>query len=310
MRRVQLLAIFLFFTALPAEAHVAGEPGSQAWLDWHPDPWIVAAIVLTAAFYLAGLIRLWRGAGIGRGVGRASAACFLAGMAMLLVALASPLERMAGALLTAHMLQHVILIAVAAPLIVIGRPEVVFAFALPRGARRGVALNSGMRGLAKALQPLVRPLPAALTHGAAIWIWHAPGLFQAALANSLLHDLEHASFFFTGLAFWYATLLSVRSPTALMAGIVGIVLTLIHGGLMGALITLTPTVLYPAYEGSTAAFGLTPIQDQQLAGLIMWVPAGAIYLIAGLYLAARLLDLTEKRSRTPRPLAGPIGPVR
>lgn len=295
--RVHLLAIFISFATSPAQAHVAAEPGSQAWRDWHPDIWIVAAIMLTVAFYLAGLIRLWRGSGVGRGVGKASAACFLTGAAMLLVALASPLERMAGALLTAHMVQHVILIAVVPPLIVLGRPEVVFAFTLPRCARRGAALNSVIRGLARTLKPLVRPLPAALIHGAAVWIWHAPGLFQAALANSMLHDLEHASFFFTGLAFWYATLLSVRSPTALMAGAVGIVLTLIHGGLMGALITLTPTVLYPAYGQSTAAFGLTPIEDQQLAGLIMWVPAGAIYLIAGLYLGACLLDVTEKRSR-------------
>ena len=297
MRRLHILAIFISFTVSPAQAHVAAEPGSQAWSDWRPDVWIVAAILLTVAIYLAGLTRLWRSSGVGRGVSQTSAACFLAGAVMLLVALASPLERMAGALLTAHMAQHVILIAVASPLIVLGRPEVIFAFALPRRARRGVARNSGVRGLAQSLRPLVRPLPAALIHGAAVWIWHAPGLFQAALANSTLHDLEHASFFFTGLAFWYGALLSVRSPTALMTGIVGMVITLIQGGLMGALITLTPTVLYPAYENSTAAFGLTPIEDQQLAGLIMWVPAGAIYLVAALYLAARLLDVTEKRSR-------------
>lgn len=295
--RVYLLALFISFATSSAQAHVVAEPGSQAWHDWRPDIWIVAVVLLTAVLYLLGLFRLWHGAGIGRGVSEASAACFLAGSAMLLVALASPLERMAGALLTVHMVQHVILIAVVPPLIVLGRPEVVFAFTLPRRARRGAALNSGMRGLARTLKPLVRPLPAALVHGAAVWIWHAPGLFQAALASAMLHDLEHASFFFTGLAFWYATLLSVRSPAALMAGIVGIVLTLIHGGLMGALLTLTPTVLYPAYGQSTAAFGLTPIEDQQLAGLIMWVPAGAIYLVAGLYLGARLLDVTEKRSR-------------
>src|SRR5690606_30025469 len=140
-------------------------------------------------------------------------------------------------------------------------------------------------------------LPAALMHGAAVWIWHAPGLFQAALSSSILHDLEHASFFFTGIAFWHATLLSVRSPTSLMPGIVGIVLTLMHGGLMGALLTLTPTVLYPVYGPSAAAFGLTPIQDQPLAGLVMWVPAGAVYLVAGLYLGAHLLDATERRAR-------------
>lgn len=300
MRRMHLLGFFFTFAASPAQAHVTAEPGSQAWLAWHPDPWIVTAILLTVVLYVVGLIRLWVRSGVGRGVGKASAIFFLVGIAMLLVALASPLERMAGALLTAHMVQHVILIAVVPPLMVFGRPDVVFVFALPRRARRGAALNSAIRVLVRTLRPCVRPLPAALIHGAAVWIWHAPGLFQAALSNVLLHDLEHASFFFTGLAFWYATLLSVRSPTALIAGVMGIVLTLIQGGLMGALMTLTPTVLYPAYGQSTATFGLTPIEDQQLAGLIMWVPAGAIYLIAGLYLATCLLDVTEKRSRTVR----------
>lgn len=300
MRLLHLLGFFITFAASPAQAHVTAEPGSQAWLDWHPDPWIVTAILLTVVLYVVGLIRLWVRSGVGRGVGKASAIFFLVGIAMLLVALASPLERMAGALLTAHMVQHVILIAVVPPLMVFGRPDVVFVFALPRRARRGAALNSAIRVLVRTLRPCVRPLPAALIHGAAVWIWHAPGLFQAALSNVLLHDLEHASFFFTGLAFWYATLLSVRSPTALIAGVMGIVLTLIQGGLMGALMTLTPTVLYPAYGQSTATFGLTPIEDQQLAGLIMWVPAGAIYLIAGLYLATCLLDVTEKRSRTVR----------
>ena len=304
MRRLHLIAVFISFWAVPAQAHVAAAPGSQAWHEWRPDIWIVAAILLTLGLYLLGLVRLWRASAMGRGIGTGRAACFVAGGLILLVALASPLERLAGALLTAHMVQHVIVIAVAPPLIVLGRAEVAFAWAMPRATRRGLVRHTFVRGIARLLHPLVRPLPATLLHGAAVWIWHAPGLFQAALANSLLHDLEHASFFVTALAFWYGTLLAVRSPTAIMAAMVCMVITLIHGGLLGALITLTPSVLYPIYAGSTGAFGLTSLEDQQLAGLIMWVPASAIYLLACLYLAACLLDVTGQHSQR-KPAAMP-----
>lgn len=149
MRRLLPLTIFVLVATSSAQAHVVGEPGSQAW----SDIWIVSAILLTAALYVVDLIRLWNGAGVSRDVGEASAACFIAGAAMLLVALASPLERMAGALLTAHMVQHVILIAAVPPLIIFGRPEVVFAFALPRRAHRGAVLNSGIRDIARLLKP-------------------------------------------------------------------------------------------------------------------------------------------------------------
>nr|MBA3326159.1 cytochrome c oxidase assembly protein [Paracoccaceae bacterium] len=197
-----------------AQAHVAAAPGSQSWSAGRPDLWVVAAILLTLGAYLLGLTRLWRASGVGRGIGVAPAACFLAGTLALLGALASPLEGLAGALLTAHMAQHVILIAVAPPLIVLGRPEVAFAWALPRPTRRGVARQPSLHGALRLLQPLLQPVPAALLHGAAVWFWHAPRLFQAALADPLLHGLEHASFFATALAFWYATLHAARVPSA------------------------------------------------------------------------------------------------
>ena len=143
------------------------------------------------------------------------------------------------------------------------------------------------------MRRVARPLPAAALHALAIWIWHAPGPFQAALQNEALHDLEHASFFLTALLFWQSVIAASRSPSSLIAAIVATLVTLIQSGFLGALLTLSGRPLYPSYSGSEL-WGLSPIEDQQLAGLVMWVPMGGIYLIAGLLLAARLIGADER----------------
>ena len=146
--------------------------------------------------------------------------------------------------------------------------------------------------MAAGLRRLARPLPAALLHALALWVWHAPGPFQAALQSRFLHDFEHASFFVTALLFWQSVIVAARSPATRIAAMLATLATLIHSGLLGALITLTRRPLYPAY-GPAHVWSLSPMEDQQLAGLVMWVPAGAIYLLAGLVLAARLIGFEE-----------------
>ena len=135
------------------------------------------------------------------------------------------------------MVQHVLLIAVAPPLLLLGRPDAALAFALPGPARRNVA-GSPLGALAAMLRRLARPLPAALLHGLALWVWHAPGPFQAALQSRFLHDLEHASFFVTALLFWQSVIVAARSPATRIAAMLATLATLIHSGLLGALITL------------------------------------------------------------------------
>jgi putative membrane protein len=260
-------------------------------------------IALTLWAYRRGLLRLWRRAGARRGVTVTESLAFLAGMAVLAVALLSPLETLTGTLLTAHMIQHVLLIAVAPALILVGRLDAVFAFALPQPAH-ALARTRGLAALAAALRRLARPMPAALLHMAAVWAWHAPRPFQAALDNDLLHDFEHASFFLTALLFWQSMIFAFRSPSALIAAILATLVTLIQGGFLGALITLSGRPLYPAYVGAEL-WGLTPMQDQQLAGLVMWIPTGGIYLLAGLLLAARLIG---SEAREPTPAVEPQSP--
>jgi putative membrane protein len=296
-----VLVLALLAGASPALAHGGAVAPAEFWAEWRPDPLLSFLLVGLAVGYALGIARLWRRAGFGRGVRPIEALAFGAGMAMLALALVSPLDAATGTLLTTHMTQHVLLIAVAPPLLLLGRPDAALAFALPGPARRNVA-GSWFGTLAAMLRRLARPLPAALLHGLALWVWHAPGPFQAALQSRLLHDFEHASFFVTALLFWQSVIVAARSPATRIAAMLATLATLIHSGLLGALITLTGRPLYPAYAAGAEDWGLTPVEDQQLAGLVMWVPAGAIYLLAGLLLAARLIG-SEEPFREPGPLA-------
>jgi cytochrome c oxidase assembly factor CtaG len=119
-------------------------------------------------------------------------------------------------------------------------------------------------------------------HGIAIWAWHAPVLFDSAVTNVAMHRLQHLSFLLTAMLFWWSAL--YRSNSGLAAW--HLFVTMMHTSILGALMALAPKVLYQAQTESAAEWGLTPLQDQQLAGLIMWIPAGTIYAGAAMALMA------------------------
>jgi cytochrome c oxidase assembly factor CtaG len=121
---------------------------------------------------------------------------------------------------------------------------------------------------------------ATLLHGIAIWAWHAPILFDAAVTNVVLHRLQHLSFLLTAIVFWWSVL---RNDNAGLAAW-HLFVTMLHTSILGALMALAPHVLYQAQTATSSAWGLTPLEDQQLAGIIMWVPAGTIYAGAALAL--------------------------
>jgi hypothetical protein len=150
-------------------------------------------------------------------------------------------------------------------------------------------LASGIwRALGRLGSGLSGPLCAATLHGLALWLWHAPALFEAAVDRHWVHVLEHVCFFGTALLFWRAVLgarTSRRAGPALVAAFA----TFMHSGLLSGLITLAPRPLYAGYVGRGTAWGLTALDDQQLAGLLMWVPLGLPYLAAGLWLAWRFI---------------------
>lgn len=287
--RLSAALLALSLAAAPAFAHgPAPIQPEAAWRAWSFDPLVLAPLLLTHWLYGRGVLRLWARAGRGRGVGWGNVFAFVLGEIALLAALASPLDALSGTLLSAHMTQHGVLIAVAPPLLLLGRPGAAFGWALPRRWRKAGLAIALWRPLARLGQGLSRPWPAAALHGLALWAWHAPTLFEMAIEQEWLHVLEHAAFFGTGLLFWRATL-DGAAGRRVGAALGGAFATLAHGGLLGALITFAPQPLYGWYDGRTALWGLTALEDQQLAGLIMWTPLGAAYLGACLLVASRLL---------------------
>jgi cytochrome c oxidase assembly factor CtaG len=240
---------------------------------WTFDLWITLPLLLAAALYAVGIGRLWRRAGTGRGIHAWQASCYTAGWLVLVLALVSPIHRWGTGLFSLHMVEHELVMAAAAPFLVLGRPGGAFAWALPSRLRRALPLLLRRSRLRTIWGALTGPLAATVIQGIAIWIWHAPALFDTAVANIMLHRLQHVSFLATGLLFWWAVVRRRNSGAAAAY----IFATMLHTSILGAVIALPPQILYRLQTQRAAEWGMTPLQDQQLAGLIMWVPAGLVY---------------------------------
>jgi putative membrane protein len=274
-------------TAPTAFAHSVGSDP----LAWNPNPWILAGLLVAVSLYAGGLRRLWRNARRGAGVPVWKAACFAAGCAVLAVAMLSPIDALGAELFSIHMAQHELLMLVAAPLIVSGRPLAVFLWAFPPNWRKRIARIIKAGVIQRSWLALTRPFAAWLLHAIVLWAWHFPALFQASLADDVVHAVQHFSFLASALLFWSFSIapnsqLQMRYGAAVMY----LLTTAIHTGILGALLTFSPRTWYPAYSATTEAWGLTALQDQQLGGLIMWVPAGFVFVFAGLAVAAKAIN--------------------
>lgn len=293
-KRFPVCAATAAVLSLPAAAHVPeqGVAAGHLHLRWAFDPWVVSLLVASLVLYATGLARLWRRAGPGRGVRPREAAAFLAGWLVLAAALTSPLDALGNLLFSAHMVQHELLMVVAAPLLLLGRPLAVWTWGMAVTWRRhGPALLDRL-GLRALFSCVASPAVAWTLHAVAVWAWHAPALFEAALADDTVHTWQHWTFFASAVLFWWAPI-AAATRAARGIAMLGIFTTMLHTGVLGALLTFSPTVWYPAYGPSAALFGIDTLEDQQLGGMLMWVPAGLAYLVAGLALAARTLQLRE-----------------
>jgi putative membrane protein len=213
-------------------------------------------------------------------------ALFAAGEAAIAIALISPLDALGGTLLSAHMAQHGLLAGVAPPLLVLGHSRIAFAWAFADRSARAVAPL--WRAVAAIERPRSSLLLATAAYGVAMWVWHAPLLFDAAVHDDRVHIAQHLSFFIPAMWFWNAVLEARSIRRAAMAAAAAFA-TFMHTGLLGGLLTMAPEPLYVAYIGRTDAWGLSALADQQLAGVLMWVPLGVPYVAAGLSLVSRVL---------------------
>jgi cytochrome c oxidase assembly factor CtaG len=212
------------------------------------------------------------------------------------LALLSPIDRFASVLFTLHMVQHLLLIMVAAPLLLLADPLPAFLWALPRRARHRVGrLLRREAALRRGVWILTWMPVAWLVFVGNLWAWHHPAAYQAALRHEAIHDVEHLTFFGTALLFWWP----IINPAPRVRGLLHLGRPTLHilycmaaaaqSVALGAVIALPEHVLYPCYAAAPRLWGLSPLNDQALGGGIMWVSAH-MYLLPILLMVARFLN--------------------
>jgi cytochrome c oxidase assembly factor CtaG len=304
---VAVAFLLLGFAAAPSvSAHVlSADERSAPPLGWSFEAWVVVPLVISAVLYAVGYLRLSARSRHAKSAHVRQLAAFFGGWLVLVAALDSPLDSLSAALFSAHMVQHELMMIVAAPLLVLGRPLAVWVWAFPRAARSWLGCAVRTRGVRAAWRAITAPAIAWLLHAAALWVWHVPTLFEAALANPRIHTLQHASFLFSALLFWWTIFGEPSGRRRSGHAMLALFTTMVHTGALGALITLSPELWYPSYVEPCSALGFDPLQDQQLGGLVMWVPGGLAYLVAGLAVSARWLLQRRAPVLIGRPLNAP-----
>ncbi len=278
--------------------HAGVSAGDDFWRLWSWDPLTVLALLVPVALYTVGLFRSrgrrghflpwWR------------PTLFYAGWTTLAFSLVSPLDTFADDLFFVHMTQHMLLTMLGAPLVLLGAPFVPTMRGFPPWLRRRIVIPVARHPrVRQALRFITRPLVALALYVAALWAWHLPLLYELALTSAPVHILEHATFVATALAFWWVVIdpvplkprigYAVRLPYLIAATLQGIAL--------GAYITFSPSVLFPFYQGAERPWGMTILEDQELAGLVMWVPGSMMYLLALFIVFGVMLAKEEERVR-------------
>ena len=298
MRRAGSLVALLLAFSVVALAHGDKPHDALELLEaWSFDPLVIVMLIASAGMYITGIRKLWRESGTGSAISVTGAVCYAFGWLSLVVALVSPVHSWGEVLFSAHMTQHEILMLISAPLIVLGRPFIAAMWALPREWRLKAGSAARLDVVGQTWAFLTGATVAFIVHGLALWIWHIPALFQATIESDLVHTLQHVSFFGSALLFWWAIIYGKRGVASYGAGVLYLFITSIHSGILGAFLTFTRHVWYPIYAPTNAEWGMTPIEDQQLGGLIMWVPAGIVYIAAALFMFAAWISSSERAAR-------------
>jgi cytochrome c oxidase assembly factor CtaG len=265
---------------LHASAALAPPSGSVLG-SWGSDPGVLAAVLALVAAYVYGARRRPPSA-----PGQLRDRCFAGAIVALLAALASPIDAAARWLLWAHMLQHMLLIAVAAPLLVLSAPLSTIQLAWPTSSRRRFARVEARPATRIAKRVARNPLVVGFVFSFVWWAWHAPPVYDAAVRNSVLHAAEHLTMLGVSVWWWARFLGRHRSPLAQQFAL--LVATMLSLNALGALLSLAPRAVFTVYSG---AYGLTALEDQQLAGVLMWTTCNFMALVlAGLLVRELLVD--------------------
>jgi cytochrome c oxidase assembly factor CtaG/ferredoxin len=265
--------------------------------SWSLEPGLACGLVAFALVYLRG----WRRLRLPHERLYATAG----GLGALVLAIASPIDALAGFLLSAHMVQHLLLLVVAPPLLLRGAPARVLLRGLPRSwAREGLGPFLTSRGLVGLQRALTRPLVGAVALAAAIWAWHVPRAYELALRSPSLHALEHACFFGAALLFWWPVARARKPRWSLVPCLL---LVDVQNTALSALLVFSDRVLYPSYASVPRLFGLSALDDQIIAGAVMWVPGSFAFLGTATLLCVRWLS--PPVAKRVRPTANPAVPA-
>lgn len=218
-------------------------------------------------------------------------ACYCGAVGILVLALFSPLDALADEKFAWHMAQHLLLMLAAAPLLALANTHLVSLFALPLSLRRVVGRYvSGAPGMRQAGTHRFSPLIAAVIFAAGLWLWHAPRMYDGALADPALHTLEHLTFLITSAVFWRMVSTAGDRRLDLGSAVLMTVLVGLQANLLALLLVLAPTEIYSAYAAND-------LRDQQIGGLLMLGPASLIFLAATVRAITRLVQAGGDRGR-------------
>ncbi len=276
--------------------HVSG----AVWGDWSPDPLALTLVPLGAFLYALGLYR-------SRGSRRKRhpwwrPLCFYAGLMVILLALVSPIDHLAGELFSLHMVQHFLLVMVAPPLILLSAPMIPVLRGIPVELRRTVVIPVlKFAPLRVVLRTLVTPLISWPLYVIVLLGWHAPPLYQAALRNEVLHVLEHVLFAGTATLWWWNVIdpIPLRARLSYLARVPYVFITMVPTFILGAFLTYSPRPWYPFYENLTTPYGLSLTEDQGIGGVVMWIP-GSLALLTTLLIVLLYVVRTEERAQRER----------
>jgi len=263
--------------------------------SWGGDPGVLALVLGAGALY---------GFGMRRRPARMSSSArdfaFAGLLLILIVALASPVDAFARYLLWVHMAQHVLLVQVAAPLLVLAAPIATMQRALPRSTRRAYASVARRPAAHWVRRAGHNTIVGFFAFAAAWWLWHLPALYDAAVRDPWLHAMEHLTLFGAAVLWWACIIGPRRAPA--FKGLALAFLTALHLNVLGALITLAPRGLYGAYSG---AYGVSALEDQQLGGMLMWVTGGFLSLVLAAWFVHELLREETPAAPAPASLVSP-----
>ena len=288
-----LLFLLLLILQTPLSFAHGNSPHQDNW-NW--DPLVLVSLLALMLAYGKGALNLKKK----RKIILKEILFFTLSIIILFIALISPIDVWSDELQSWHMIQHMLIMMLAAPLFVLAVPLYIYLWALPLSIRHKVKpLYRWLYGHKTGWYFLWQPLLLWSLFAFTLWIWHLPQFYEAALRTEWLHDIQHISFFVTSCLFWRVLLDPIhRFKMGRALGIFYLFATTLHATLLGVFMTLSPKLWYKFYQEKTLSWNMSALEDQQLAGLIMWMPACSIYIFVTVY----IFILWSKEENTLAPL--------